>query len=48
MDVDFGECFAYKGSGAQLGKSSSGENNGQESEEGVEEVEEAATDQAAV
>jgi|HubBroStandDraft_6_1064221.scaffolds.fasta_scaffold1189674_2 hypothetical protein len=42
--MDFGGCFAYNGSTAQPGKSSEGEQNGQEN---LEEVEEDSTDQAA-
>jgi hypothetical protein len=41
----FGDCFAYTSSGAQQGKSSEGEQNGQEN---VEEGEEDPTDQAVV
>jgi hypothetical protein len=48
MHMDFGDDFAYKGADAHGGKSGKGENNGQESQEGVEEVEEAPADEAAV
>ena len=43
--MDFGDRFAYKDDGAQLGKSSEGEQDGQEN---LEEVEEDPTDKAAV
>src|ERR1700730_5903294 len=47
MTVDFGGCFAYKDDGAQLGKSSEGEQDGQEEQETIEEGEEAGSNEAA-
>ena len=44
MRVDIGGGFAYKGSDALAGKSSEGEQHGQEKD--LEEVEEDSTDQA--
>jgi hypothetical protein len=47
MRMDFGDGFAYKGSDAQLGKSSEGEQNGQEEQETIEEGEKAGSNKAA-
>lgn len=47
MTVDFGGWFAYKDDGAQLGKSSEGEQDGQEEQETIEEGEEAGSNEAA-
>jgi len=46
MKVEFGDAFAYNGRGAQPGKFSKGEQNGQEKD--PEEIEEDSTDQAAL